>query len=254
MNHCVLLTRPHGSNEELSRLLKLSGIQSLERPMLEIRPVQKASQLKTQALNLDQCSCVIFVSRSAVRYGVELLEKYWPQWPKIDWFAVGKATGNALEEYGIKAAYPEQAGSEGLLDIEQLQNLNNKLVMIVRGRGGRELLATELSSRGAKVSYLEVYERIEIEYGEALPSDMFTHGVDLAVATSAQGMQHLLSSLTAQEIATLHLVVPSKRIARLADEMGCVHVHQADGADDDSLLQSILKAALLMQVGREGKN
>ncbi len=254
MNHCVLLTRPRGSNGELSRLLKQRGIKSLERPMLEIWPAPEASRQKTLALNLDQCCCVIFVSVNAVHYGMEFLEQYWPQWPQIEWLAVGKATALALEAYGIKAAYPDEAGSEGLLDVEQLQELTNSTVMIVRGCGGRELLATELSSRGAKVSYLEIYQRIELEYREDLISDMFAHGVDIAVATSAQGMQHLLSSIGAQDVAKLHLVVPSKRIGKLAGEMGCVHIHEADGADDDSLLQSILRATLLMQVGEEGDN
>ena len=118
--------------------------------------------------------------------------------------------------------------------------------MIVRGRGGRELLAEELSRRGATVDYLETYERKEVSYGEELSSSLFDNGVDLAVVTSAQGLAHLFSSLSTREIDTLHLVVPSVRIAQLAKESGCPHVHESDGADDEALLQSILKATLLL--------
>ena len=247
MSHCALLTRPSGSNDRLSRLLKQSGIRCLERPMFEIQPTVVTAAQKTQAMNLDQFDCVIFVSKNAVRYGARFLERYWPQWPQGEWFAVGKTTAIELEQFDIKAIYPERAGSEGLLDFQQMKDVADRKVMIVRGRGGRELLAAELSARGAKVSYLELYERIEVKYGEELASDLSEHGVNLGVVTSAQGLRHLFASLSAQEIATLHLVVPSKRIALLADELGCTRVLEADGADDEALLQSILKITLLMQ-------
>jgi uroporphyrinogen-III synthase len=246
MSHCVLLTRPRGFNDRLSRMLTQSGIRSLERPMFEIEPCEVTEAQKGLAINLDQFDYVIFVSKNAVRYGACLLERYWPQWPQVEWLAVGKATGEDLEPFGIRAVYPNKAGSEGLLNFQQLKDVADCKVMIVRGVGGRELLAGELSHRGAKVSYLESYARIEIAYGEALASDLFEYGVDLVVATSEQGLRHLIASLSVQEIATLNFVVPSRRIARLAEVLGCTQVFEANGADDESIVQSILKATLLM--------
>lgn len=247
MSHCVLLTRPCGANDRLSRLLKQNGIRCLERPMFEIRPVKITADHRTLAMNLDQFDRVIFVSKNSVHYGVAFLQQYWPQWPGVKWFAVGLSTGKALELFDIKAIYPPKAGSEGLLDLQQMRDVAKNKVMIVRGLGGREHLSDELSGRGARVSYLEIYERIEVGYGEELASDLFDHGVNLAVVTSAQGLQHLIASLSVGEIATLYLVVPSRRIALLADGLGCKRVLEADGADDESLLQSILKITLLMQ-------
>ena len=247
MSHCALLTRPSGDNDRLAHLLKQSGIRCLERPMFEIRPTEITAAQKTQAMSLNQFGHIIFVSKNAVHCGVKFLEQYWPQWPQVEWFAVGNATARELELFDIRASYPQKAGSEGLLDLPQMKDVTNCKVMIVRGHGGRELLSTELSDRGAKVSYLEVYERVEIEYGEELASDLFDLGVNFAVVTSAQGLRHLIASLSTLEIGTLHLVVPSRRIALLAGQLGCTRVFEADGADDESLLQSILKITLLMQ-------
>ena len=154
---------------------------------------------------------------------------------------MGKATAIELEHFDIKAIYPKKAGSEGLLKLQQMKAVAGSTAMIVRGRGGRELLAEELSTRGAKVSYLEVYERVEIMYGEALASELSEQGVNIVVATSAQGLRHLIASLSARELATLHLVVPSRRIALIAEELGWKHILEANGADDESLLQSILR-------------
>ena len=62
----------------------------------------------------------------------------------INWFAVGFGTSLVLSDHGIKADYPTVAGSEGLLELSGLQKVKDLKVLIVRGVGGRELLAAEL--------------------------------------------------------------------------------------------------------------
>lgn len=246
-SHCVLLTRPSGFNDGLQGLLHKAGIRSLEKPMLEIKSLSITPEAKRLMLNLDEQDLVIFISKNAVTRSISVLEEFWPQWPAISWFAIGRTTAHALESYGIKATYPEKASSEDLLALPELQEVENLRVMIVRGQGGRELMAKELVNRGARVSYLETYTRIGIKYGESLASDLHDQRLDICVVTSLEGLNQLLVSLNRAELGKLHLVVPSGRIAAAAGNQGWAGVSEATGADDDALFQSILKVTLVIK-------
>lgn len=248
MSHCVLLTRPQGSNDGLSQMLDQRGIRTLERPMQEIKPVAANAAKRKLALDLDQFDCVIFVSKNAVVHGMSFLEQYWPQWPQITWLAVGRSTAMALEKFDIHAEYPGKASSEGLLELPSLRaglQLEAK-ILIVRGRGGRELLAEELSKRGALVSYLEIYQRVEVNYSHSLSEDLLASSVDMSAVTSLEGLGHLSGSLSRQIIGKLHLVVPSGRIEKAARDLGFKNVYLASGADDAALLQAILETTFIM--------
>jgi uroporphyrinogen-III synthase len=247
MSHCVLLTRPLGSNDVLSQMLGQRGIRTLERPMLEIKSVPVNPAAKAQLLDFDQFDVAIFVSKNAVTVGIPLLEQYWPQWPQVTWLAVGQSTAKALEKFDINADFPVQPGSEGLLGLDCLRDVMQTKILIVRGGEGRKLLAEELLRRGAEVSYLEVYARAEVVYPMSLSLDLFDSKVDIAVVTSAEGLSHLAHSLSSQELGKLHIVVPSGRIERIACDLGCTKVHLASGADDESLLQAILETTFLMK-------
>ena len=245
-SHCVLLTRPPGFNNGLQDLLRKAGIRSIERPMLEIKSLSMTPEIKSLVMNLDQQDSVIFVSQNAVRLSISTLEEYWPQWPQLSWFAVGKGTAQALLNLGIRAVYPDNASSEDLLALPELQKVQDSKIMIVRGQGGRELLAEKLNQRGARISYLETYSRVGIDYGETLGKDLYKERVDFCIATSLEGLNHLSDSLNRAELAKLHLIVPSSRIAAGAGNRGWAGVYEAAGADDEALLQSVLKATFVM--------
>jgi uroporphyrinogen-III synthase len=245
-NHCVLLTRPLGFNNGLQDLLHKAGIRSIERPMLEIKRLGMTPETKTLVMNLDEQDIVIFISQNAVTLGIATLEEYWPQWPQLSWFAVGKGTAQALLKFGIDAIYPDKASSENLLALPGLQKVQGSKIMIVRGEGGREFLAERLKEQGARVSYLETYTRVGIDYGETLAKDLYGERVDLCVVTSLEGLNQLSGSLNRAELGKLHLIVPSSRIAADAGNQGWVSVTQSTGADDEALLQSILKTTLVI--------
>ena len=69
MSHCVLLTRPEGSNDVLSQMLDQRGIRTLERPMLKIKSVPVNPAGKALVLDFNQFEAAIFVSKNAVPSG-----------------------------------------------------------------------------------------------------------------------------------------------------------------------------------------
>ena len=76
----ILLTRPPGENESLADLLRLEGLSPIIHPLIELAEKPVDPEMKRIALDLDRYDKVIFVSKSSVRFGLPILENYWPQW------------------------------------------------------------------------------------------------------------------------------------------------------------------------------
>ena len=120
--------------------------------------------ITNKVLAFDEYQKVIFISQNAVRFGCEWLDQYWPQLPiGIEYFAIGKATAQALQQ-SYEGLFTEAASaamnSEDLLTHPKLQTLNGQKILIFRGVGGRDYLCEQLTSRGALVDYCELYQRL----------------------------------------------------------------------------------------------
>ena len=239
----IILTRPAGENEALASRLEATGYEIICRPLIELSEFDTGSApLKRQVMNLDHYDLIIFVSKSAVRFGMPLFDQYWPAWPiKLQWLAVGEGTAAALQAWDIRAQFPMEAGSAGLLEHPALHDVQNKKIVIVRGRGGRELLATTLRSRGATVEYLEAYERTAV----AWPNWAMLGNACVVVITSGEMLENFVAqtSDTGQQV---RLIVPSARIAARAGELGMANVTIAAGASEQALYDAILNQCRML--------
>ena len=229
----ILLTRPQGENEALARLL--TDYQVIIRPLIELSALEVTPGLKRVAMNLDQYDEILFVSKGAVNYAMPLLEGYWSQWPaRLKWFAVGPGTAGQLQPFGVNAAFPAEVGSEGLLNLPDLQEVGKHQVLIARGLGGRGLLAQELGNRGARVEYFETYERKPL----TCPDIADLQADAILVATSQEILETALVQLKGRQ-KELTVVVPSGRIASLAEASGFKRVANAGGTSEQALYDAI---------------
>ena len=232
----VLLTRPGQENDNLASRLAGQVAEIQVRPLIETKAVTFTQEDRRLIMDIDQQDAIIFVSKSAVRYSMPELETYWPQWPvRLNWFAVGFGTSLVLSDHGIKADYPAVAGSEGLLELSGLQKVKDLKVLIVRGVGGRELLASELIRRGAKVTYLEVYERrttIDDDWRDLSPDT-------IVVVTSIAALDSLRAKL-GENVGKYQLIVASPRIAAQSQDFAQTTI--AAGASDQALYDAILES------------
>ena len=232
----VLLTRPAGANEALSSLLRAYGLTSVVRPLIElvVKPVDR--EMKRISLDLDHYDKIIFVSKSSVSFGLPLLETYWPQWPiSPEWFSVGPGTAEALRQYGVVASSPDLAGSEGLLALAGMQEVEGEQILIVRGVGGRELLGRSLGEAGASVTYLETYRRKLLKHD-------FSNLVSgtIVILTSAEILENF-ASLCGDSLRGYHAVVPSSRLEQIARTYVFQGVTNAGGASDKALYDAVIE-------------
>ncbi|MCZ8130136.1 MAG: uroporphyrinogen-III synthase [Steroidobacteraceae bacterium] len=243
----VLVTRPEPQAEPLSRRLEALGARSFRFPAIEIRARDGRPALRASLGPVDRFDWVMFVSANAVRHGLFLLEG--PQTPRLA--AVGPATAAALEQAGRPVALVPASGfdSESLLASPEFARVRGQRVLIVRGDGGRELLADELRARGAEVVFAAVYERACAAPApgavRAVESAWAAGAIHVVTATSAELLRCLFEILGPDGRAHLQrtpLLAGGARIAQAAAAMG----HEGErivaaAADDASLVDALVK-------------
>ena len=242
----VLLTRPAEESALLAASLSDVGIFSSSLPLLEMEPVSASATMRKVIEHLDRYCAVIVVSKPAARMGLALIAPAWPRLPHLQWFSVGAATAQVLREHGLQVSFPTQGDdSEALLAMESLRQAISRpdaRVLILRGEGGRELLAERLRERGASVEYLELYRRDLPAYPpNELPRRIEAERLNGLVVSSGQGFEHLrqMAGDAWSTIAQLPLFVPSPRVAELARAAGAQTVVDCRGASAAALLTAL---------------
>lgn len=242
----LLLTRPADDSATLAGFLAQQGIFSSSLPLLEIEPLPVGEAMAEVIRGLDRYCAVIVVSKPAARIGVALVARHWPQPPPLKWFSVGAATAQLLQDHGLDVSFPADGDdSEALLALTSLREAiarPDARVLILRGEGGRGLLAERLREQGARVDYLEVYRRGLPPYADGvLPERIESERLNGLVVSSGQGFEHLrqLAGTAWPVLAQLPLFVPSPRVAQLARAAGAQTVVDCRGASAAALLTAL---------------
>lgn len=237
----VLVTRPPQQSAELTTAIEAAGGRSIAFPVIEILP-RSATAIDEDRAGLQTPDIVIYVSRNAVEHGLA-----WN--PDGAVAAVGPSTAAALESSGRVVDIVPAAGfdSESLLAEPAMNDVAGKTVRIVRGNGGRELLADTLRERGANVEYLAVYERRLPQHPDAKLDDLTRRwqsgDIDVVTVMSVESLRNLLALLPAACAALLAetpLVTPAARVLKEAQErMPDCDITLAPGPAADDMVRAI---------------
>ena len=246
----VLVTRPEQQSEGLCDLIQAAHGRPVRFPAIEILGPADKHAARGRLEGARRADVLIFVSANAVQYAFPLLPEQLPL--DVDIAAVGAATARALGRSGLEPTLvPDRMDSEGLLALPALQDVGGKSIYILRGNGGRELLARTLRERGAVVHQVEVYRR-ELPQRQAAAANLvrgWAHLVQVVVATSnaiVENLYTLLGDEGAAYLRTTPVIVVSQRMADYVIGRGCENVHVANSASDADLLAALceLEASL----------
>ncbi|WP_353189714.1 uroporphyrinogen-III synthase [Pandoraea pnomenusa] len=229
---CAILTRPDGQADSFARDLNGAGIDTLAFPLLHIAAQADPDALRAldDALrNLSSYALTVFVSPNAVahalarRADLQSLDNrdtalpgdtdagaFWP--PTLPVAVVGPGSAQALADAGIapprhRVIVPPggpaaRFDSEALLEQLNLTALAGRRVLLVRGDGGRELLADTLRANGAQVDIVSAYTRRAPEPDAAawaaLEARMASVSPCVWVLTSSEAVRHLATLLAAR--------------------------------------------------------
>ncbi|NBQ34463.1 MAG: uroporphyrinogen-III synthase [Gammaproteobacteria bacterium] len=220
----VLVTRPLAQSGNLNKLILNEGHTPLLFPLLEITPLKFGELYQAY-------DAIIFISATMV-------------------FAVGEATAEKIKSYGVKVSdYPKgKASSEALLNLNSIKSLNDKEILIVRGKGGRETLKNGLVKSNNKITYLEAYERVEVDLTDEHTQNLnefLKSSEGVVVLTSNESIDAFVSIVSQiqgnllEQLKSYPVVLLSPRIREYMLDKGFNNLHIASDVSDAGLFEKI---------------
>lgn len=235
----IVVTRPRGQADALAGMIASLGGEAVLFPLIEISAAEDGQALPQALAQLGDYSLAVFVSPNAVDFSLPavLAQGRWPETLRAA--AVGQGSADALARYGVPAVIvpQRQFDSEALLALPEMQAgaVAGKRVLILRGNGGRELLADTLRARGARVDCVACYRRSPPgDSAAALLALRQAGRLDAFTVSSSEGLRNLLDLLDdagRRLLAQTPVFVPHWRIQEVAEQLGLRKVVLTDAAD-----------------------
>lgn len=253
----LIITRPYFQAQSLAKYLREHGLYSLIFPLLEICPVANNTALYTAFNDIREFALVIFVSPSAIEVAFEIYAQVASlPWP-VPIAVLGPGSVKALNAKGIdntntqivspldlsvsddlETADANQTtaqettmrhfDSEALLRALAnaglgMQQLQGKRVLLIRGVGGRELLAQSLIQAGVNLTIIEAYQRLlpkpDIYLWKVLEQTL--QKPHKWLLTSSEAVRNLQTMCFGQPWLKLtSAIVTHPRIAEIASQIG----------------------------------
>lgn len=256
----VVITRPLAQAGALAARVRELGYQPVLLPLLEILPLSDPSALYQAMTNMVQSryAMVAFVSPNAIDAALAACRSLpgWRGWPcNVALAIMGEGSRACLAGHGITACNAtifaphdaERTDSSTLLAALDLVQLAGQRVLLVRGDGGRELLADGLRGAGVEVEQVTAYRRTMPVLDAARQAQL----LDLLntesrwIITSSEALRNLLHWVQQLPDTTLvakmqrqPLLLPHVRIAESAQALGFKHL-TLTGSGDEALLLAL---------------
>lgn len=243
----ILVTRPNPSGEKLVQRIRSLGKMAFHAPLIEIMPGNELALLPTKLAMLTNGDQVFFLSPNAIWHANSALYLAGRKWPDtLSYYGIGHSTASTFHRLTNLPIQLSQAGetSETLIELPDLQSILGKKSLLLRGNGGRELLAATLKSRGSHIDYCECYQRQPIKYDrQTFQLQWRQANIKTIIVTSGE-MLHLLFNLITDDVKpwllSRHLIIVSERLASTAYQLGWQSVKVAKSANNDALIQALM--------------
>lgn len=239
----IVITRPADQATKLTALINAAGGTAHLFPLLAITPLHDYSTFEQTITQLPQYDQIIFISSNAVQNAMPRILRQFPLLPHtLQFCAIGPVTAQELQAFGVKQVLTpvDRFDSESLLALPQMQTVAGKKILIVRGIGGRDLLANTLTQRGASVQFAECYQRVNPQTNADFLRQLW-HNKQLhsLVITSSEAMRSLLQLVDTQHdlwLKQIRLCVNHARVAQPALALG-LNAQVAAAPGDEAMLQ-----------------
>lgn len=221
----ILVTRPLAQAKPLLACLEAQGYQTIHMPTLAIVPIADLAESAYEQQRGPTLDVVIWVSANAVHHSINFLQP-WLQHGSTQVAAIGQGTRRALEAYGVVVHWvPTLAdNTEGLLALPYFRMVKNKQMLLIKGEGGRDVLAATLLARGALLHTWCCYRRCcPNEDIQGVVTACERGKIDLIVSTSCESLYNLKQMFGQNAwpvLQHMQLLVISPRMLAYANVLG----------------------------------
>jgi len=218
-NIALISTRPYEKNIILLKDLVDTNISLLNYPLTEIKPLKNYTEFDSIVSNLRKYQHVIFISTNAVNFFVERFKNLKIKLPgHIIYSSIGPSTQKALEnQFNINVHCPKKIyDSKNLINNKIFNNLQDKKVLIIRGKDGREILKDMLKEKGAEVDYGECYIRNYLPINlNNLQDETKNYNSIFLIISSYESAKHFLTQNSTHSwdwLKSVNIIVNHQRI------------------------------------------
>ena len=214
----IAITRPVDQTKQLSQLITAAGGNVITFPLIQIAALDDYNAFEKVIQEIANYDWLIFISSNAVQNSMpRLLNHGIPS--QLRFAAIGPTTAESLKSFGVNEVLIPKVrfDSESLLSLPDMLDMHGKRVMLVRGIGGRDVLANTLVQRGAIVTFAECYQRVNPQTNcDVLAHAFAQQQLHRIVVTSSEAMRFLLN--LAGDADWLKQVTICVNHARIAEE------------------------------------
>lgn len=240
-NTTIVVTRPLPQAQQTQAKLTQLGARVLSCPTLEITYPDEEKTTLALFKQINQFDHAIFISANAVKYALHYLDSDPTPLKQLTLWSIGKQTQAALQQTGLGSHSPAQGfTSEDLLQLPALQQVKGERFLLIRGQGGRALLADTFQQRGAILEHAIVYQRKRPTHCAFTPEQL-SYAIDIVCVTSVESLNNLITLWSHPiPLITIPLVAGSQRIARYAKQCGFQQVIIAQDPSDKAMTHALL--------------
>jgi uroporphyrinogen-III synthase len=190
----VLVTRAVHQAGKLSEGLRALGAESVEVPVLEIRPPDSPGPLDEAVkklgtfdwLILTSANTVLALAARCVALDVDVSEI-----KRLSVAAVGSATAEAARKADFRVTLvPDSYDSEGLVAALG-RGVAGKRVLLARAKVARDVIPDALTVIGAQLTVVDAYQTVLPDGARELLAEALRVGVDAATFTSSSSVRNL---------------------------------------------------------------
>ncbi len=237
-----IIARPFDKALKTQALFAKNGLQSTILPAIEIERVIDDAHLQT--LNKASPNIIIVTSSYAADWLNEQVSKQALTFDINQLFiaCVGTKTAKTLSLFLQKERIlcAEQENSEGLLKLPCFSNIEGVSIVLLKGKGGRQLIIDTLTKNKATLAVIDVYQRTKNM--QAIQSFTFEQStIQCMIATSVEIVTALLEHSNKNNLLNMQWIVASERIKDYAFQSGILNIVVSQGASDQALLRSAQK-------------
>ena len=239
----ILITRPEAQAKALCDDIRARGWDPILFPTIYIEPLSPSTSRVHCA---TPPHIAIFLSANAVLHSPH---RWHTLHPTMKCIAIGSGTAEALYASGYHAVtVPTTQSSEGLMELDILQQAENKTIYLYSGENSRPWLAEQLSKKNHVVSVL-CYRRIPATLTTEHLDILHHRPIDYSITTSMEivsNFHRLITEAKAYGLLNTPLIVIHEKHANLAYQLGFHSIIIATNAQPISIIKALDRAEVML--------